>query len=126
MNAARALPVTVTLADGRVLLAGGVDDQGNVLASAELYDPATGLWHHVGRQAEAPLSLRDISYTADGMAYEQHRRQERRSHQGRELGPRRDAPPQPAQHQQNAHPRAHAVITSAAHRFIHAAAYPGS
>jgi selenocysteine lyase/cysteine desulfurase len=40
------------------------------------HDPATGLWHHVGRQAEAPLSLRDISYTADGMAYEQHRRQE--------------------------------------------------
>jgi len=39
-------------------------------------DPATGLWHHVGRQAEAPLSLHDISYTAQGMAYEQHRRQE--------------------------------------------------
>ena len=40
------------------------------------HDPATGLWHHVGRQAEAPLSLRDISYTADGMAFEQHRRHE--------------------------------------------------
>ena len=40
------------------------------------HDPATGLWHHVGRQAEAPLSLRDISYTAEGMAYQQHRRQE--------------------------------------------------
>ena len=40
------------------------------------HDPATGLWHHVGRQAEAPLSLRDISYTAQGMAYAQHRRQE--------------------------------------------------
>ena len=34
------------------------------------FDPATGLWHHVGRQAEAPLSLRDINYTADGMRYE--------------------------------------------------------
>ncbi len=38
------------------------------------HDPATGLWHHVGRQAEAPLSLRDIRYIADGMAYQQHRR----------------------------------------------------
>jgi selenocysteine lyase/cysteine desulfurase len=40
------------------------------------HDAATGLWHHVGRQAEAPLSLRDITYTADGMAFEEHRRQE--------------------------------------------------
>jgi selenocysteine lyase/cysteine desulfurase len=40
------------------------------------HDPATGLWHHVGRQAEAPLSLRDITYTAAGMVYQQHRRQE--------------------------------------------------
>ncbi|MEX1333715.1 MAG: aminotransferase class V-fold PLP-dependent enzyme [Candidatus Limnocylindrales bacterium] len=40
------------------------------------HDPATGLWHHVGRQAEAPLSLRDITYTSEGMAFEQHRRQE--------------------------------------------------
>jgi len=40
------------------------------------HDPATGLWHHVGRQAEAPLSLRDIDYTAQGMAFEEHRRHE--------------------------------------------------
>jgi hypothetical protein len=39
-------------------------------------DPATGLWHHVGREAEAPLSLHDVSYTAEGMAYQHHRRQE--------------------------------------------------
>ena len=39
-------------------------------------DAATGLWQHVGRQAEAPLSLRDITYTATGMTYPQHRRQE--------------------------------------------------
>jgi selenocysteine lyase/cysteine desulfurase len=40
------------------------------------HDPATGLWHHVGRQAEAPLSLTDISYARDGMRHESHRRQE--------------------------------------------------
>jgi hypothetical protein len=40
------------------------------------HDPATGLWHHVGRQAEAPLSLRDIRYGPAGMDYAQHRRQE--------------------------------------------------
>jgi selenocysteine lyase/cysteine desulfurase len=37
-------------------------------------DPATGLWHHVGRQAEAPLSLHDISFTAAGMRFKEHRR----------------------------------------------------
>jgi selenocysteine lyase/cysteine desulfurase len=40
------------------------------------HDATTGLWLHVGRQAEAPLSLRDITYTAEGMHFEQHRRQE--------------------------------------------------
>jgi len=40
------------------------------------FDADTGLWHHVGRQAEAPLSLRDISYAADGMRFETHRHQE--------------------------------------------------
>jgi selenocysteine lyase/cysteine desulfurase len=40
------------------------------------HDPATGLWHHVGRQAEAPLSLRDIRYTTDGLTFTHHRRQE--------------------------------------------------
>jgi hypothetical protein len=40
------------------------------------HDPDTGLWHHVGRQAEAPLSLMDISYARDGMHYKAHRRQE--------------------------------------------------
>jgi selenocysteine lyase/cysteine desulfurase len=40
------------------------------------FDPATGLWHHVGRQAEAPISLHDIRYGADGMRYKAHRRQE--------------------------------------------------
>jgi selenocysteine lyase/cysteine desulfurase len=40
------------------------------------FDADTGLWHHVGRQAETPLSLLDIRYTPDGMNYQAHRRQE--------------------------------------------------
>jgi selenocysteine lyase/cysteine desulfurase len=40
------------------------------------FDAATGLWHHVGRGAEAPLSLHDIRYAAEGMDYQAHRRQE--------------------------------------------------
>ena len=39
-------------------------------------DPASGLWQHVGRQAEAPLSLHDIRYTPEGMEFAAHRRQE--------------------------------------------------
>ena len=39
-------------------------------------DAASGLWQHVGRQAEAPLSLHDIRYSAEGMRFEGHRRQE--------------------------------------------------
>ena len=64
------------------------------------HDPATGLWHHVGREAEAPLSLRDISYTPTGMRYVAHRRQEPESRladylmEGRQL---MAAPPRPAE-----------------------------
>ncbi len=39
-------------------------------------DPPSGLWQHVGRQAEAPLSLHDIRYTTAGMDFQAHRRQE--------------------------------------------------
>jgi MYXO-CTERM domain-containing protein len=39
----RYIPVTVLLGDGRVLLAGGLDDETPV-ASVELYDPATNAW----------------------------------------------------------------------------------
>ena len=40
------------------------------------FDATTGLWRHIGGEVEAPLSLRDISYSADGMRYGAHRRQE--------------------------------------------------
>jgi PKD repeat protein len=36
------------LTGGKVLVAGGWDNQGNTLASAELYDPASGIWTSAG------------------------------------------------------------------------------
>jgi hypothetical protein len=36
------------LADGRVLILGGIDDSDNSLGSAELYDPTTGQWAQTG------------------------------------------------------------------------------
>jgi hypothetical protein len=53
LSAARALAVSVVLPDGRVLLAGGVDANGNALASAELYDPATHGFTPTGSMAVA-------------------------------------------------------------------------
>ena len=38
----------VSLADGRVLVAGGYTNHNDILASAELYDPATGSWTATG------------------------------------------------------------------------------
>jgi selenocysteine lyase/cysteine desulfurase len=37
------------------------------------FDPATGLWHHTGGSAEAPLSLRDVDYGTGSMRYAAHR-----------------------------------------------------
>jgi len=63
------------------------------------FDAASGLWHHVGRQAEAPLSLRDVHYAPGGMAYQAHRRQEPESRLADYLAEARALmadPPQPA------------------------------
>jgi len=46
MRSARTRYTTTLLADGWVLLAGGVDDAG-VLLSAEIYDPGTGAFTDV-------------------------------------------------------------------------------
>ncbi len=44
MGTVRQLASAVRLADGRVLVTGGVDDLGNALNTAEIYNPATGLF----------------------------------------------------------------------------------
>ncbi len=40
------------------------------------FEPASGLWRHVGGQVEAPLSLHDIRYTASGMEFATHHHHE--------------------------------------------------
>src|SRR5450432_3941075 len=52
MNFARQSHTATLLPNGQVLVAGGVSNRG-VLASAELYDPATGLWTATGSLANA-------------------------------------------------------------------------
>lgn len=53
LSTARALSVAVPLADGRVLIAGGVDATGAALASAEIYDPATNAFTPTGAMSVA-------------------------------------------------------------------------
>jgi PKD repeat protein len=48
MNSAREDFGMVLLQNGKVLVAGGEDNNGNTLSSAELYDPATGTWTPTG------------------------------------------------------------------------------
>jgi N-acetylneuraminic acid mutarotase len=51
MKSARAEYGLVTLPDGRILVAGGIDQAYKVQAGSELYDPATGLWQATGNLA---------------------------------------------------------------------------
>jgi N-acetylneuraminic acid mutarotase len=48
LNTARAILMAVTLKNGKVLVAGGIDSNNHALASAELYDPSTGKWSMTG------------------------------------------------------------------------------
>jgi hypothetical protein len=68
MHVARAGSVASLLTDGRVLVAGGVDPNKGylgALASAELYDPATGQWTETGSMSTWRIYSKAISL-ADG------------------------------------------------------------
>jgi hypothetical protein len=49
-------PAASILNDGRVLFAGGIDDDGTILRSAELYDPANGTFTRTGDMKSSRLS----------------------------------------------------------------------
>lgn len=48
LNTAREYHTATRMSDGRVLVAGGIDANGEATSSAELYDPATGTWTVTG------------------------------------------------------------------------------
>ena len=53
MQSARELNAQVPVSSGRVLSIGGVDNNGNILASGELYSPSSGKWTLTGGMADA-------------------------------------------------------------------------
>ncbi len=64
LGAGRYYHTATLLSDGRVLVVGGEGSGGGYLASAELYNPATGLWTatgslHTGRSAHTATLLAD-------------------------------------------------------------------
>ena len=58
-------PAASILDDGRVLFAGGIDDDGTILKSAEVYDPMTGTFTRTGDMKAARLSA-TATLLADG------------------------------------------------------------
>jgi WD40 repeat protein len=58
LNTERGIHTATSLLDGKVLVAGGYDDNvpPNILSSAELYDPASGTWARTGSLATARLN----------------------------------------------------------------------
>lgn len=66
MAARRNQHALVTLADGTILAAGGTDETGTTVASAEVYDPATDSWSSVASMPGA-LSEPFAGLLADGV-----------------------------------------------------------
>ncbi len=69
MNTARSGPAGALLSDGRVLVVGGIYNDGaadhRVLDSSEIWDPATGSWTKTGRLAQARFDASAVTL-ADG------------------------------------------------------------
>jgi len=65
LNTPRAAFSATLLDDGKVLVAGGVDNDDNALASAELYDPVAGTWRYTGNLAVARFA-HSATRVADG------------------------------------------------------------
>ena len=57
MQNARSFHTATLLPNGKVLVAGGSQGGGGVLASAELYDPATGSWSATGSMHTARVNF---------------------------------------------------------------------
>lgn len=75
LSSPRAAHTATLLDDGRVLLAGGYSEAGRALATADLYDPATGLLHEgpplavfnaLGEATPLPRAFHAASLLADG------------------------------------------------------------
>jgi len=53
LHTPRVAPMAVTLSNGEVLIAGGLDNNNHAIASAELYDPTSGQWLQAAKMSAA-------------------------------------------------------------------------
>ncbi len=66
LTVARAFHSATLLSSGMVLIAGGQDSQGSTLASAELYDPATGTFTAVPTSMNSPRQFNTATLLSGG------------------------------------------------------------
>jgi hypothetical protein len=65
MATARSLHTAITLPDGKILIAGGYDQNYQAVATAELYDPATGSFAPTGAMHDARIAAA-VTQLSDG------------------------------------------------------------